>query len=94
MSHSFNDDNAVAFGLILFIFILFAALMSYVVLQPVWDAADTGFDEQYQATYLTDHGMQTASDIRTLATTGTLFIFCLFAAVVMVINRAIYKGDK
>jgi len=94
----FNDlresDDAVAFGLFVFLCICATALLSYAVLKPIWEGVtvEGAFDEEYISTYSSPEDIESMNWLQTLFE-GTLFMLCVIAGAVMVINRSIYRGS-
>lgn len=87
-----SDEQGVAFGLFLFLAIVLMGVMAYAVINPMYEATEETFGGEYSDTYLTPEGKQTVDFLGTMFTSG-LAIFVLIAGTIMVLNRAIYRGE-
>lgn len=92
MNPILTNDDGVAFGMWIFLALIFVSVLTYSMLLPLYNEAGTAFDDEYRDEYLTTEGKNSARFMETMFEHGA-FIFIMFAGVVMVINRAIYKGQ-
>lgn len=87
-----SDDRGVAFGLFLFLAIIVIALLMNAMINSIYEPSNAAFDDNYRNAYLTQEG-RNALDMIDLLIGGAAFTLILFAAAIMVINRAILKGE-
>lgn len=87
-----SDDSGAVFGLFLFLALVTTAVVSFLVISPYMNEIDTAFDTDYRNEYLSTEGQETATLIKFIFD-RVLVLFVVIIAAIMVINRAIYRGD-
>lgn len=87
-----SDDSGAVFGIFLFIALTAMAVMSFLVISPYMEGVNDAFDQDYRDTYLTTEGKETVTLIKFIFD-HVLVLFVVIISAIMVINRAIYKGD-
>lgn len=87
-----SNDSGAAFGIFLFIALTAMAVMSFLIISPYMEGLDDAFDQDYRDTYLSTEGQETVTLIKFIFD-KILVLFVVIISAIMVINRAIYKGD-
>lgn len=93
MSSDFlKNDSGAVFGMFLFILLVVFATVSWLVVSPVMDGIDAGFNQAYRDEHLSAEGQQTTTMLKFIFD-NVLVLFVVIIGGVMVVNRAIRKGN-
>lgn len=88
-----DNDDAVLYGLLLFLIIVIIAVACYAITGPIIESGEAAFGGDYSDQYVSSQYMDSIGFIKLMVLGGGAMIFIVIIAAVMVLNRAIIRRN-